>query len=148
MSTTSESSSPEPSVGLLVNIDVDDLARGVAFYSDAFGLRVGRRFGPHGAEMLGASSAIYLLSKPAGSTPVEGTSQARAYDRHWTPIHLDFVVHDLEAAIARAERAGARVESAIRAHAWGRIAMLSDPFGHGLCLLELTERGYDAIADG
>jgi len=31
--------------GLLVNIDVDDLQRGVAFYTEALGLHVGRRFG-------------------------------------------------------------------------------------------------------
>lgn len=31
--------------GILANIDVDDLARGMQFYCSAFGLRIGRRFG-------------------------------------------------------------------------------------------------------
>jgi predicted enzyme related to lactoylglutathione lyase len=31
---------------LLVNLDVDDLEKAVRFYSSAFGLKVGRRFGP------------------------------------------------------------------------------------------------------
>ena len=52
---------------LLVNIDVDDLARAERFYREAFGLAVGRRFGAGGVELLGAGSAIYLLEKPAAS---------------------------------------------------------------------------------
>jgi predicted enzyme related to lactoylglutathione lyase len=62
-------------------------------------------------------------------------------------VHLDFVVADLEAAVARATAAGARLERPIVSRAWGRMANLADPFGHGLCLLELSEQGYDAIAD-
>ena len=48
---------------LLVNIDVDDLEKGITFYQSAFGLRLGRRlFGGTVAEMVGASSYnIYLL---------------------------------------------------------------------------------------
>lgn len=30
---------------VLINIDVDDLAKAVDFYGKAFGLRIGRRFG-------------------------------------------------------------------------------------------------------
>lgn len=29
---------------------------------------------------------------------------------------------------------------------WGSIASISDPFGHGLCLMQLTDTGYDAAA--
>ncbi len=43
---------------LLVNIDVDDLDKAVAFYGDAFGQRVGRRFGAFAVELLGASSVL------------------------------------------------------------------------------------------
>jgi lactoylglutathione lyase len=129
---------------LLVNIDVDDLARGIAFYVDAFGLSVGRRFGDEAVELLGGSSKIYLLRKPAGTVGAPGA--ARDYGRHWTPVHLDLVVEDdLEAAVERARAAGAVVEQPIASHAWGRIAMLADPFGHGICLLQFSARGYDAI---
>jgi catechol 2,3-dioxygenase-like lactoylglutathione lyase family enzyme len=38
---------------LLVNIDVDDLAKAIAFYEKALGLRVGRRF-EFGVELKGA----------------------------------------------------------------------------------------------
>jgi hypothetical protein len=43
---------------LLVNIDVDDLARAETFDRDALGLTVARRFGDGGIEMLGASAPV------------------------------------------------------------------------------------------
>ncbi|MEW6777266.1 MAG: VOC family protein, partial [Bdellovibrionota bacterium] len=63
------------------------------------------------------------------------------------PVHLDFVVENIEAALERAEKAGAKRESGISSFPWGRMALFSDPFGHGFCLLEFNEQGYDAIAD-
>lgn len=130
---------------ILVNIDVDDLARAIDFYTAAFPLRVGRRFGNGGVELLGAGSPIYLLAKPAGSEGAPGAP--RTYARHWTPIHLDLVVPDLAAAVARATAAGAVLEAPATTRAWGSIAMFADPFGHGFCLIEFSERGYDAIAE-
>lgn len=132
---------------LLVNIDVDDLARAVEFYCAAFCFRVGRRFGEGAVELLGASSPIYLLLKPAGSPASPGSSQVRTYARHWSPVHLDLVVTDLDAALDRALAAGAILETPVSTAAWGRLAALSDPFGHGLCLVEFLGRGYDEIAD-
>jgi predicted enzyme related to lactoylglutathione lyase len=132
------------SMQVLVNIDVDDLERGVAFYIAALSLRIGRRFGPHAVELLGAGSPLYLLAKPAGSEGAPGA--ARGYGRHWTPVHLDFAVPDLAAAVARATAAGAVLESPVTSRDWGKIAMLADPFGHGFCLIEFSQRGYDAIA--
>jgi predicted enzyme related to lactoylglutathione lyase len=131
---------------LLVNIDVDDLPRAIAFYQQAAGLRLGRGFGALGVEMLGASSAIYLLAKPAGTRPSMNTDELRRYRRHWTPVHLDFVVADVAASASRAVAAGAVIEGEIETHKWGRIAHLADPFGHGLCFIEFLGRGYDEIA--
>jgi len=131
---------------LLANIDVDDLEKGIAFYAKAFGLRVGRRFGAEGVELLGSTASIYLLVKPAG-TPASKTMQhKRDYRRHWTPVHLDFVVNDVRQAVSEAVKAGAVLEGEIETHRWGRIAHLADPFGHGICLLEFLNRGYDEIA--
>jgi len=59
---------------LFVNVDVDDLSKGIAFYQRAFGLQIGRRFGSFAVEMLGASSAIYLLLKPDGTRSSAGTA--------------------------------------------------------------------------
>jgi predicted enzyme related to lactoylglutathione lyase len=131
---------------LLVNIDVDDLERAVGFYCAAFALRVGRRFGDGGVELLGAPVPIYLLAQPAGSAPAPGTDCRRDYRRHWTPVHLDVVVDALEPAVERALRAGAVLETTPQSRAWGRIATFSDPFGNGFCLLQFVGRGYDAIA--
>jgi predicted enzyme related to lactoylglutathione lyase len=132
--------------GLLVNVDVDDLPRAVAFYCDGLGLTVGRRFGSEAVELLGASSPIYLLLKAPGTRPVAGSEQVRDYRRHWSPVHLDFVVEDVESAVARAVAAGAILEGPVRTSAWGRIGLLADPFGHGFCLVEFVGRGYDEIA--
>jgi len=133
---------------LLVNIDVDDLARATSFYCSAFDLAVGRRFGVDGVELLGASSAIYLLVKAEGSMPSAFTSQKRTYGRHWSPVHLDFVVPDVESAMQRAVSAGATLEKPIQTSKWGKLALLADPFGHGFCLVQFLGKGYDEIAEG
>lgn len=130
----------------LVNIDVDDLASAEAFYTAAFGLTPGRRFGAHGVELLGGPAPIYLLVKPSGTSATPQVRDRRDYRRHWTPVHLDWVVDDLDIALDRAVAAGARVEHAAATHAWGRIALLADPLGHGFCLLQFLHRGYDEIA--
>lgn len=132
---------------LMVNIDVDDLAAAERFYTAAFGLRVGRRIGDGVIELLGSSSPIYLLRKPAGTAPSPGSASGRDYARHWTPVHLDFVVDDVDAAVARAVAAGAVLEHPPQTWNWGRAAQLADPWGHGLCVLRFSERGYDALVE-
>jgi predicted enzyme related to lactoylglutathione lyase len=134
-------------VDFLVNIDVDDLEKAVRFYSAAFGLRIGRRFGAFGVEMLGSSAPIYLLVKEAGTPASDATSQVRSYERHWTPTHLDFVVEEIEGAIQKAVEAGARLEKPCATYKWGKLALMADPFGHGFCLVQFLGRGYDEIAD-
>src|SRR5258708_22626997 len=37
-----------------------------------------------------------------------GSQARRNYGRHWTPVHLDFVVEDLDAAVQRAHAQGPR----------------------------------------
>jgi hypothetical protein len=37
-------------------------------------------------------------------------------------------------------------ETPVREDVWGRIVVLADPFGHGLCLIQFLNRGYDEIA--
>jgi predicted enzyme related to lactoylglutathione lyase len=134
-------------VKLLVNIDVDDLEKGITFYQSALGLRLARRlFDGAVAQMLGASSNICLLTKPSGTSASPQLAATRDYHRHWTPIHLDFEVDDVPAAVQRALAAGAKLEGEIQTFTWGRIAMMSDPFGHGFCLLQFIGRGYDEVA--
>ena len=132
---------------LLININVDDLEKGIAFYQNAFGLSLRRRlFDGAVAEMTGVSSNVYLLSKPLGSSASPVISLPRDYRRHWTPVHLDFEVEDIEVAVQRALAAGAKPEGDIQTSPWGRIAKMSDPFGHGFCILQFIGAGYDNVA--
>jgi predicted enzyme related to lactoylglutathione lyase len=131
---------------LLVNIDVDDLGKAEAFYTRAFGLKPARRFGDAGVELVGGGAPIYLLVKAAGSRALKLGQQTRTYARHWTPVHLDFVVSDIKSAVAQAQAAGATLEGEVETHVWGHIAHMADPFGHGICIIEFRGRGYDEIA--
>jgi len=131
---------------LLLNIDVPDVETGVRFYTTAFDLKVGRRFGADFVELLGWPAAVYLLKKQAGTVGAGG--DRRRYERHWTPVHADIVVVDVDNAVERAVGAGATLETPATDTSYGRIAMLADPFGHGFCLLQFNERGYDALLAG
>jgi uncharacterized glyoxalase superfamily protein PhnB len=131
---------------VFINIDVDDIEKAVTFYRAAFDLEVARRLGPGVVELAGAQAPVFLLLK-AASTPISpAVSVTRDYRRHWTPVHLDFAVADVVAAFARAVAAGATAESEVETHDWGSIAYLADPFGHGLCLIQLSAQGYAALA--
>lgn len=86
------------------------------------------------------------MMKQSSSSPSVFISQLRDYQRHWTPVHLDFVVADLDAAVARALNAGAKIEGPLQTFTWGHQACMSDPFGNGLCLVQWQGRGYDEAA--
>jgi len=129
-----------------INIDVDDLEKGVAFYAAALGLTPVHRLGDFAVELSGAQAPVFVLQKASATPAFAGAAVVRDYARHWTPVHLDFLVEELEGALGRAVSAGARAESAIEAYPWGRMALLADPFGNGFCLIELDAAGYGAIA--
>lgn len=131
--------------GLLLNIDVPDIVAAERFYTAALGLRVGRRFDEDFVELLGSDAPIYLLKKAEGSPIGPAGGGSRSYARHWTPIHPDFVVEDMDAAIARVTAAGAVQEGETRETPYGRLAMFADPFGHGFCLIQFSSEGYDAL---
>lgn len=130
-------------MSLLLNIDVPEIAAAERFYTEAFGLRVGRRFGTDFIELLGWPVAVYLLKKESGT--VGAGTQQRTYARHWTPMHPDIVVSNLSEALSRAVTAGAVIEQGMRETRYGRIAILADPFGNGFCLIEFSAQGYDAL---
>lgn len=117
-------------------VDVPDLARGVQFYSDAFGFSIASE--PyHGVAVLAAGERkITLLERREGTKPSPNADNLRRYDRHWTPVHLDFHVDDLKAALDRAVKAGAIAEQAFEDTGHGAAAFCADPFGNGFCLLE------------
>ena len=122
---------------IAINIDVSNIDRGIEFYSRAFDLRVARRLAPDVVELSGMPSPVFLLEKAPGSVPFPD-GVPRSYARHWTPVHLDFLVRDIDIAIVRAVAAGARSEGPVHAYDWGKIAYFADPFGNGFCLLSYT----------
>lgn len=134
--------------GLLVNIDVPDIEAGIAFYTTALGLSIGRRFGDDFVELLGRDAPIYLLRKDEGTPIGPAGGDTRRYTRHWTPIHADFVVDDIERARTMALAAGEVQEGDTREAPYGKLAMFADPFGHGFCLIEFNDEGYDMISSG
>ena len=130
----------------VLNIDVPDVRASVDFYERGIGLRLRRMlFNGTVAEMIGAPVAIFLLEKRQGTSPSPFVPAPRDYARHWTPLHLDFPVPDLDVAVARACAAGARLEGAIQTDVWGRLATMRDPFGHGFCFIQWVGSGYDAV---
>lgn len=134
--------------GILINIDVDDLERATAFYTALLDLTVARRFGADGVELVGGAAPIYLLVKEADTVASPASGERRRYTRHWTPVHLDFVVEDVDKTVAAALAAGATLDDSPATQSWGRIAHLADPFGNGFCLIQFLGRGYDEIATG
>ena len=57
-------------------------------------------------------------------------------------MHVDFVVDDIDRAVARASAAGAKRESECIDWRGSKWVTFSDPFGHGFCLIEFAG-GYD-----
>jgi uncharacterized glyoxalase superfamily protein PhnB len=127
---------------ILINIDVPELRAGIDFYCNALPLELSRILGEDVAELVGASSVLYLLQNREGSRPAQMLVNGRDYHRHWTPVHLDFVVDDVYAAAKRAIAAGAMQESDCVAWRGSKCISFSDPFGHGFCLIALTDASY------
>jgi hypothetical protein len=132
--------------GVHIYIEINDLERGAAFYVNGVGLRVLRRFTPKWVELAGAQNPIHLLARPEPTFETGDHVLRKVVTRHWTPIHLDLVVDDLEPAVARAVRAGAVLERRVDHPGLWRLAALADPFGHGFDLIEDPEAGYAALA--
>lgn len=122
---------------VVIHVEPDDLDAAAGFYARAFGLVVGRRLGEERVELLGEPATVHLLALRGRGTG------ARDYRPRRTPVQLDLVVEDLAAARERAAAAGALLEGPVRAHPWGSIAQLVDPFGNRICLLEFHRRGLE-----
>lgn len=133
---------------LIVNVDVPSLDAGITFYTAGLGFGLKRTlFQCSVAELMLGDSMVYLIEREAGTKPFPNASEHRTFGRHWTPVHLDLVVDDIETALARAVEAGAIRSGETTTHSWGTLSPLSDPFGHGICLLKFSEAGYDAVSD-
>jgi predicted enzyme related to lactoylglutathione lyase len=125
---------------MLVNIDVPDLPAAVAFYCAALDLHCNRQLDDDVAELTGGSSLIYLMQKEPGSLTADAAP--RRYDRHWCPVHIDFVVEEIDKATERVTRAGGRRESECVEWRGSKCITFSDPFGNGFCLIAFDNDTY------
>lgn len=116
-------------------IDVSDLKTATTFYCEALGCSLEKAQETHNTLSLD-SITIHLSLKEAGSPATRTGSSLRSFDRHWTPVHLDFDVQDVDATAAEVERLGGTIEEVKRAE-WGAAAFCADPFGNGFCLLAI-----------
>ena len=128
---------------IIINIDVPALAPAIRFYTAALGLTHARTLDDDVAELTGADATIYLLEKPAGTTAVKSPPISRDFQRHWTPVHFDLVVADVDVAARRAIAAGAKPETGHVDWKGSRCVSFSDPFGHGFCFIQFEHGTYD-----
>jgi predicted enzyme related to lactoylglutathione lyase len=123
-----------------ISIDVDDIERAVDFYTRGIGLSVverGSDCGSDWAHLTHEGQTIFIMQLPQGSDAIEGAHSPRNYSRHWTPIHLDFVVANLDQAVDQALSAGAKLDRPIqRRDKLADMANMSDPFGNGFDLIQ------------
>jgi predicted enzyme related to lactoylglutathione lyase len=127
-------------------IEVTELARGIDFYTRGLGLTLKRHLSPRWVELDGANLPIFLLADRPPLADLGSTTAARSYQRHWTPVHLDFIVADLDQVVARLCPMGASLDREIKLREYGRIANMADPFGNGFDLIEFSGSGYDAVS--
>ena len=127
-------------------IDVVDLERGIAFYCNGLGLALKRRLSPSWVELEGGNLPIFLLGNRSPTAQTGNTQIRRDFGRHWTPVHLDFIVPDIDAAVARLTALGAALDRPIQDADYGRMANMADPFGNGFDLIEFSGSGYDAVS--
>lgn len=118
-----------------VSIDVPRMDEGLRFYRDGLGLAEIARPVPSYAVLKCGDAQIGLFEKAAGSKPAKGSDDVRRYERHWTPVHIDFHVDDFQDFLAKAINAGAICEQKFEIAGRPPIAFCSDPFGNGFCVV-------------
>ncbi len=121
-------------IKLSVSIDVPDLRKGEIFYVQALGCKKVRDQGDNMVVLSTDNAEIYLLKREAGSEPIKSSDITRNYQRHWTPVHLDFLREDVTEVISRIQDFGGLHESG-ESGDWGSIAYCADPFGNGFCVI-------------
>lgn len=119
-----------------VSIDVPDLEAGLRFYGAVFEFKEHARPVPSYAVLKAGDAEIGLVEKAAGTRPAAGSSDVRRYERHWTPVHVDFYVAAFDATLAAILEAGGKCEQKFERGKHPAVAFCSDPFGNGFCIIE------------
>lgn len=127
-------------------IDVTNIQAGLDFYCDGLGLTLKRRLSPRWVELAGAILPVFLLGGRAAVADLGRIKLPRSYDRHVTPVHLDFVVDNLDEAVGQLLTRGASLDRPIGEREYEKIANMAGPFGNGFDLIEFSATGYDEVA--
>ena len=110
--------------------------RAVEFYGRGLGLQIQQHEKEWAKAVLGEQ--VFWIMKVA-SGPSGAIS--RDYQRHWTPIHFDFQVEDIDAVVTRALAAGGRLDREIQRNPdGGAMANLSDPSGNGIDIVQPAKK--------
>ena len=111
-----------------VQIPVPDLDAGLRFYRDGLGLELKWRHVTQAGLRLGDSELVLQTERPGPE--------------------VDFLVDSAEEAVRRVEAAGGTVLSAPEDIPVGRVAVVADPFGNRLVLLDLSKGTFRTDHDG
>lgn len=120
----------------LVRYQVADLERALGFYTELLGFRIVQRAGPVTIVARGALHLLFSGPGSSGSRPMpDGQQQAAG---GWNRIVL--YVDDLDASIARLEKARAHFRNAVESGPGGRQILLDDPDGNPIELHEAPKK--------
>ena len=125
--------------------EVIDLDRGIEFYCGGLGLTHKRQLSPRWVELAGAHLPTFLLADRPAMAELGTTTVPRDFGRHWTPVHLDFIVSNLDEIVERLCGLGASLDREVQIREYGRMANMADPFGNGFDLIEFSGSGYDNV---
>ncbi|MEE9322303.1 MAG: VOC family protein [Granulosicoccus sp.] len=117
-----------------VSIDVSDLKKAETFYVEALGCKKVRDQGANMVVLSVENSDLYLLEKEPGTKPLRSSDAVRDYERHWTPVHLDFICDNVDELVSKILALGGLHEGGDSGD-WGSIAYCADPFGNGFCVI-------------
>ena len=131
---------------LAVRLGAKDVATLAKFYESAFGLKEIDRVGQPPTEII-LRYGTSVASAKAGSSPEFLVTRRESAVDDSMP-HAIFRVSDLDATVASARKAGATLKGEVRPVKIGnmslRLAMMSDPDGNVLELMELP-KGADHL---
>ena len=111
-----------------VSIDVSDMKKAIEFYTQAVGCTLKKKYTDEWQVVSAGSLDIHIQQKDEGT--VAAAECVRDYSRHWTPVHLDFIVDDIRPVCELVEKFGGKVEKQAFSEV-ADIANCADPFGNG-----------------
>lgn len=118
-----------------VSIDVPSLEQGLRFYREVFGFIEKVRPFPTMAILDANNVSVCMHEKAPGTKVTPAATSTRHYDRHWTPVHLDLHVVDLDAVLEKVKAEGGAVEVEFRSQGPKPVGFCCDPFGNGFCVI-------------